>query len=412
MKSLLIILGLLATPFAVAAQERPSSQAVAQDRERATEVMQAATSSAVKNLCDQVSELPLTASINVGRFLQILDKRGELTTDIALANETIGAPRWMDNYTCQVQLEVATPPVMNALVRMAAANPKTTPVSAIQIQRATARWPRQFIATGSATSNTIIRFRPSDSVAWRTVSDPARQKALNDAKTAASRLAMNSVSPVRLSDTKTLGDTFAVRDVGAAVDSWLSHRPVTRVDFKDDLQVEVSLGIEEHDFFNVVREAVKRQSAVPVPPAESQDWNRIEKDFSSQFKAPIGRASAGEAPPPPKAQPHLPKMPPDWINQQMQVEGSAKGAGPLLQTRAEAQRDASAKLQNRIENLKLADTTLRDLAKADPRIAKAIAQGVSTARIYKTDYLDGAVTIHLMCDMRDVWDQLRRAMPQ
>ena len=343
--SLLLIVSLLVVP--AIAQERPSSQVVQQDRERAAAVVKAAMNTAVQGLYDDISLMQLTPNITVGRYLKIMEKEREFMGELYHADQ-IGAPRWVDNYTCQVQLEIATPPVARALVRMAAANPRTTPVSALQIERASARWPRQFIATGNATSDKVIRFRPGENATWRAVSDAARQKALADAKFAATRQAITSVSPVLLSDSKTLGDSFNIREVGSAVDSWLANRPVTRVDFRDDLQVEVSLGVDERDFFNVVRNALQRQKQIKVPPMESNDWKRIEDDFAARFAPPVGRASAGRvavAPAPVRLK--LPARAPQWVTEQILVEGSATGAGPKLKTRSDAERNAAAKLQAR-----------------------------------------------------------------
>jgi hypothetical protein len=406
---LILVPLLFALPLLAA--DRPPQQVVQRDRLAAADTARAATSAAVSGLYDQIGELPLTATLTVAQFLKDLQVQDEFTRTLQRADQ-IGAPRWVDEYTCQVQLEIPALRVSYALRQLAAAYPRASPLTPAQIERAASRWPCQtFAATGSSASSVALpEFRPPPGNRWAAVTLAERRKALAAANSDATYRAMSSVSPVALSDQKTLGDGFAVPEVGDAVRGWLSRRPVTRVDFRDDLQVEVALGVDRRDYFNVVRAALTRQRAI-APPNE-EEWSRVERDFSSRFYSPVGRAAVSD----PKAvvttKPafHLPQRAPEWAHDQIDVQGLASGSGPKLKTALAAEADARAKLHARIENLQLdRNLTVADAAKQSRLVADAVARFVKQAHIFKTEYRpDGTVVVRMSADLGDLWEEMHR----
>src|SRR4051812_46686893 len=86
-----------------------ASSARAQDRmDRASERPQiaAATAEAVANLRDAIERTPINQRVTVGDFLRRTGSQDELNRALQRA-ELVGGPRWVDDDTCQVQLEMS-----------------------------------------------------------------------------------------------------------------------------------------------------------------------------------------------------------------------------------------------------------------------------------------------------------------
>lgn len=412
---LLFALPFLPSGAILAADQAPSEKEVVQlDRGAAAETLRAASRRAVESLYDHISAESITSTVTVGSFIKDLDVKHEFMKTLYRADQ-IGGPRWLDQSTVQVQLEIPTERVVYALKQLKAAYPKQSPVTIDQIEHAAQDWPRVFSATGtSAAAKALVEIRPAASGPWAQIPDAARQKALSAANTDATRRVMDSVSPVVLEDHTTLADGFANPKVGDQVRQWLSQRPVTRVDFRDNLQVEVALAVDEQDLFSVVRDALSQQNAIPLP-KDSADWKRIERDFNARFIPAVGRASVKDVAPPVErvqAAP-LPTQAPTWVTERIDVQGSAdpvQGFNRKLRTAIAAERDARNKLQARIEAFPYdKGMTVGEAAKHDPRLARAVERTIQDARVYRTTYrADGTVEVKVMADMRDLWDELRR----
>lgn len=405
----ILLMILAAGPSPMLAEEAPAP-VVQRDRAGVADTVQAATSRAVSGLYEQVGQMPLTPRLTVAAVLKDLELEEEFTRVLARADQ-LGAPRWIDEHTCQVQLQIPVSRVTYGLRQLAAAYPKSFPVTPVQIELAARNWPRQvFIATGtSASTQALVELRPPMSPRWAVVSEAERRRALTAASADASQRAIQSVSTVRLADQRTVGQTMQIPEVRQAVYGWLSTRPVTRVDFQEDLEVEVALGVDERDFFSVYRSAVTRHEDLPLP-KEPEQWQRIERDFSSQFRTPVGRSSIEQTAPVRPAS-VLPSRPPEWVSERVDIEGAAADAGGKLRTRGAAEADAMSRLQSRVESLMLDDRlTVGDAVKFDPRLAEALRRAARAGRIYKTQYnSDGSATVSLSADLGAVWEELRRA---
>jgi hypothetical protein len=397
--------------WAVLAEEAP--QVVTRDRAGAADTVAAATNRAIEELYVQIAEMPLTPRQSVGQVLKELELEEELKKVLRRADQ-LGAPRWIDEHTCQVQLQITADRVSYGLRQLSAAYPRRFPATPGQIESVARGWPRQvFIATGtSASPKALVEIKPAMSPKWAMVSEVERRRALAAANADASQRAMQSVGPVRLANQKTVGESMQIPAVRQAVQSWLGTRPVTRVDFHEDLQVEVALGVDERDFFSVYRKAISQQPDLPLP-REPAEWQRLEREFASHFRPPVGRSSVqvNAAIRPAEL---VPARAPEWVGQQVEIEGMARSLGPKLRTRYAAEADAQAKLQSRLEDLPLSEgLTVGEAARRDPRLAEAVKRAGRAARIFKTQYnADGSATVHLAADLRDLWEELGRAAGQ
>ena len=379
------------------------------DRQPAA-VVRAATTKAYASLYDQIAQLPLTDTLSVGAFVKLMDAQDEFGLELQRSDQ-LGGPRWIDRNTCQVQLEISTARVTQSLQRIAGARPGRSPVTAAQISRATDQWPQRMIsATGCSTSAVALKdLRPRSGNAWSSVNDRARQQALREANAAAVRRAMDSVAPVVLADGQTIGSAFEKPEVGRSVQEWLASRPVTRVDFRDDMQVEVALSVDEREFYDEIRSVVTPVPGLTLPQTPEQ-WDRVWRDYLGKFHPAVGRAAISAGPLTKAVALRIPAAAPEWVNDSINIQGSASVIGSKLKTAVRAETDARAKLRERIESLELEKgLTMADAAKQDPRVADAVSRFVKSARIYKTEYrADSTVVIHLAADPRDLWEDLRR----
>ena len=372
-----------------------------------SDTVRAATSNAVRNLYDEVGRQQLKPNLSVRAYLRSMEMENEFIRTLQGA-EQIGEPRWQ-NSTCQVQLEIPASRVSYTLRQFADANQRHSSITSQEIERATRNWPQTvFGATGSATGSGVdIRPRPGNP--WNAVGPNVRQQALDDAALDAARRVMDSVKDSPLGNKKTVGDAWADPKIGKPVQDWLTSRPTSRVDFKDNMDVEVAMAADPQSFFDVFRTTVMAQGEPLIK--NGDDWRDIEKDFLAKTAAAVGRAHAREA----KAAVNvnavrLPPRAPDWVNKSFEVVGNAAPMGGKLKTARAAEHDAQTKLAERIDALDLGNNlTLGQAARQDPRVAAAVSRMVEHVTPYKIQYNpDGSVTVHCEADLRDLWDELRR----
>ncbi len=401
---LLSLLFWLATPILGADTTR--RYAPQYDETSRSECVRAATSNAVRNLYEEVGRQQLTDNLSVRTYLRSMKMEDEFLKTLQSA-EQVGDPRWVRS-TCQVQLEIPATRVSYALRQFADANPRKSPISGVEIDRAARRWPQTvFGATGSAVG-AGADIRPRRDSRWATVATDVRQRALDDAALDAAHRVMDSVKDIPLGDKKTVGDAFAEEAIGNRIRNWITSRPMSRVEFGENLDVEVALAAEPRDLFDVFHETLSSQH-YPLP-SHPEDWRDIEKDFLTKAVPAVGRAHATEA----KATPavivvHLPPHAPAWISKSIPVVGNSKQVGGKLKTQRAAERDAQTKLRDRIELLELDNNvTLGQAARQDPRVAAAISRTIDGISPHKIQYnADGSVTVYCDADLRDLWDELR-----
>jgi hypothetical protein len=401
---LLSVLFCLATPMLGA--ETTRRYAPQYDEAVRSDTVRAATSNAVRNLYNEVARQQLAPNLSVRTYVRSMKLEDDFLKTIQSA-EQVGDPRWVDS-TCQVQLEIPATRVSYALRQFADANPRKSPLTGVEIDRAARNWPQTvFGATGSA-AGSGADIRPRENPRWANIAAEIRQRALEDAALDAAARVMDSVKEIPLGNKKTVGDAFADPQIGNRIRGWITSRPMTRVDFQDNLDVEIALAAEPRELFDTFRETLQNQD--DLRPKNPDDWRDIEKDFLVKTAPAVGRAHVSD----PKVIPaanvvRLPARAPAWITKSITVVGTSPSVGGKLKTARAAERDAQAKLTERIESLELNNNlTLGQAARQDPRLAAAISRAVERVSPHKIQYNpDGSVTVHSEADLRDLWDELR-----
>jgi hypothetical protein len=377
------------------------------DESTRSDTVRAATANAVRNLYDEVGRQQLKPDLSVRKYLRSMEMENEFIRTLQGA-EQVGDPRWVDSM-CQVQLEIPATRVGYTLRQFADSRQKNSLITSQEIERAVRSWPQSvFGATGSAAGRGAD-IRPRAGSRWNAVSPEVRQRALDDAAQDAAHRVMESVKEIPLGNKKTVGDAFADPKIGNPVHNWLISRPMSRVDFRDNLDVEVGLAADAHEFFDMFRVAAMGQNE-PIT-KNPDDWRDIEKDFVAKMAPAVGRAHAREG----KAVAatnvvRVGPQPPAWINKSIDIVGTSGPVGGKLKTARAAERDAQMKLTERIELLELNNNlTLGQAARQDPRIAAAISRTVERVTPHKIQYnSDGSVTVNCEADLRDLWEELRR----
>ncbi len=220
-----LILGLLVMPVR------------ADDESRKTEVA-AATSSAVNRLLDEVEAEPITGGVSVHLLIDKTASQPELLAVLQQAQQ-IGGPRWEDDQTCEIRLDINGDVVYRALVKIAADNPTTSPVPADVVRKNLSGWDgRVFSATGGCVDKLDAVHPPASSIAWKGAADQDVQAALQAARQDLVTRVLDSIGAVELPDNKHIGDALSNPPVASAMANWVGSRPLTRVDFREDSTVD------------------------------------------------------------------------------------------------------------------------------------------------------------------------------
>jgi hypothetical protein len=371
----------------------------------------AATANAIEALRADVADERLSPKVTVQDLLKKTDSAGDLIKALRRA-QRIGGPRWIDDQTCQVRLELGGDRVADALVQIAQTHADTSPIPADAIRQKLQSWDnRTFVATGtSAASEVIGGLRPQGNEAWARVSNEARKAAILSAKQNAAQRAIDGVKPIKLTKTKTVADALANAEVNDAMMAWVQSRPATSVQFRDDLSVDVTLVVPPGEMFDVFRTSLHDKKAVPQP-ASDEDWLRVRKEFVDRATNVTGRGRAvSQAPTQPQLLAILPDEAPKWINQPLTAEATSdRASGGKLRTARAAEDKAITELRKKIDALPLTSSqTIGAVTKQNKSLGDAIDQALQHAKPYKVDYRgDGSVSVKVMLDARDLWDALQ-----
>jgi hypothetical protein len=396
------------------------SVAAAQVRDARRAQVDAAVFNAVEGLYREVTRSPVTGAVTVGELVERVGGRAELIRALQGAQE-IGGPRWLDDQTAQVRLEISGSRVRQVVLQMAASNPRKTPVNADALAALLADWDRKtFGAVGTSTGAAgVVELRPTaEDPAWAGVPEQARRDAIAAARTDAGRRVIDGVRQVELKQGVTVGQVMerAGSPVAGALDRYLADRPVTGVQFRQDRQVEVGLSVPGEELAGVIRGAVE---GMKDPQLAAVDWNGVTGQIVRAVGQGTGVATAGGAvrrepdagvaQVAPSATVRIPAEPPEWVWRQVDADASAKGGESALKCARAAERAAGEKLRAQVDALPLGGMTIGEAGTRDPRVADAVGRGVARARVYKSDYqADGTATVYVSLELRDVWEQLRQ----
>jgi len=384
-----------------------SGQLLADDP-RAVQV-DAAMANGVGKLLSDVRAQPL-GGITVGNLLDQTHATDELLVVLSKAQQ-IGGPRWLDEQTCQVRLEIPSATVAQALVDIAMTHP-TSPLLPPVVQNAANHWQtRTFAAVGTSVGNIESVHPLATNLAWRDVSDDAIHQAIVAARQDAIQHVLDSLGPIPLAGDKTIHDALAIPEVGNGMAQWLAARPVTLVDFRDDRTVQISLLATPAEVMEHLRTVIAGRN--DVPQLAPQVWQMITAQASHAMAPPVGVGSAAATTRPTALA--LPPFPPEWVREQLDAEGKSGPiqAGGQIRTQLRAARDAQAdamtQLQQKVYALPIdTKSTLGDLAQHDPHMAKMIQRSLDQqSHLYRTEYHpDGSVNVRMSINLRDVWERM------
>ncbi len=389
-----------------------ASVVYAQEDVRRAQVI-AAADDASRRLDAEVMSTGVTSDLTVGQLAERTGSREALEQTLRTA-EQVGGTRWIDDQTTQVRLELTGDAVARTLQTAADSHPHALPVSKDVLRSGLKTLKsRTFAATGSSTSAAASdRLRPDPSQSgWRGVSDADRRQAIVAARHNAASRMLDSVSAVEVVPDHPLSEALARPPVQQTVGDWLMSRPITSVEFRDDLEIRLVLGAPPEDFCRVLRAALARQEKTPLPTDEAA-WRRFCERVESHLSLPLGRglvAAPGTAPAVPSAI-VLPAEPPRWVRDAIDVDGAAHGGGPLLRTARVAEDSAMQRMRARVEALPLSPgLTLGQAAHQDAHVADGLTRAMRFAHTYKVDYNDpvpGAVRIKVHIELEDVWREI------
>ncbi len=267
------------------------------------------------------------------------------------------------------------------------------------------------MATGTATTAGVIaRVRPPvEDPNWIGVSDQTRREAIDAARAAANQRVLDSVSSIDLAGGKTVGSVLHDPIVKTSVEAFLNSRPVCSVQFGADRRVTVTLGVKSDDLFDAFRASAIKIGAMT---ADDAAWFTVRDQFARNMAEPIGTAAPTAPAPVPVAQVRAVtfdvNQPPQWVNRQLDAQGTAAWATSKLRTARQAENAANVRLRAQLEALPRDNSlTVGQLAHNDPRIQNAIERAMDRAQLYKVDYHeDGSVTAFVSLEPLNLWGEL------
>jgi hypothetical protein len=372
----------------------------------------AATDNARAALRLQLLDWPITPTLTVDDLLEHSSKTRPFESVLEHAQQ-MGGIRWLDDQTCQVRLQVNGHDVAAALLRIASDKSVHIPRSAGEYRRALAQWDNlSFSADGTSIAPSLAaRLAPAAAQGpWAAVSDRDRQAALIAARDNAIDRILQGIGMVSFPHGHRLADALADRHVSLTIQDWLQSRPITAVEFSDDLEVRLTISAAPDELWTVLRPALADQLRVGVPTTDS-GWQALRSAVIGHIGPGVGRsvAIAGASPQPMVV---LPAQPPAWAATTAQSEGDAHSNGSQLRTARVAEQTAVDRLRAQIEALPLTgNLTLGQAAATDPRIAKAIDRAIDLVQTYEVDYdspAAGAVRAKVQLPLALLWRELNR----
>jgi len=403
-----ILAAIMAVPVLVAAQPLPPVPASSADPRQAG--ISAAIDSAAQGLLDQIESQPLTQAITVKDFLDRTGGRDELRADLA-RSDPVGGPRWLDEKTCQVRLEITGTELVADLANIAARHPDKSPLAAMDLPTVadglSARW---FAATGASTAAGVAPLPPADSP-WMNVAPDDRRRAVAAANAAAIQNILTSLSAIELTPGHPVAEALDVPSIRRALTDWLGDRPVTAVEYRrldsGHLQVEVTLAAAPADVFDTLRTTLTA-AGWPAAPTDPAAWQTVRDEVAQHMAAPTGTAE-------PVAQPAaqmivlLPSVPPAWTRSMADATGLGGPAISSLRAARAAEADAMNHLRAAVFALPLTpDRTIGQATQLDPTLARSVDRAIARgARLYASDYrTDGTVQVRVSLDLRFLWTEM------
>lgn len=369
----------------------------------------AASDDAIATLRADILSARLGGAFTVGRIFDAAGALDRLDKLLATAEQR-GGTRWRDDLTCEVRMELRGAEVAGLLSAIAAEQP-----AKIEMEQAMFRGGlddlagQTFSALGRSTASyDLARIRPPESAAvWNNVRQEDVTAALESAKRNAIGRMFESVAAVEVGRGRRIGDAFGTADSAATVRQWLESRPFTRIEFRDDLEVRVTLAAPADELWPVMHGVLVQEKLGP-PASDDAGWRPIRAAFLAAAVPATGRSTPPTTREGPAAAPPIAQMParePAWVGRQLDADGVAAGAG--LKTARLAESQALNGLREKIAQLPLDGSTLGEVASRDPRVADAIARVIHRAPATKVDYQEqGRVKVRVSLELWLLWREL------
>jgi len=371
----------------------------------------AATDSAVASLVGQIEPEPVAGQLTVKQFLDQTNAQDEFRAALARV-EPMGGPRWLDDQTCQVRLQVSGTEVIVDLANIAVAHKQTAPIAAAILPQVAAglstRW---FAATGTSTAAGVAPPPPMDNP-WAIVTAAERTRAVQAADADAGQTVLVSVADLDLLPGHKLAEAIHDAAVAQALTGWLASRPVTAVEYgqnaQKELEVRVTVAASPAEFFDILKAAITARAVLPQP--DEVGWSVLRQQVVTRMALPVGHATAAVAPA--AALPVvLPAQPPDWARTMADAQGvSGPVPGNPRGAKGVAIDHAMVQLTSQVMGLRLsADLTFDQAAGRDRHIARVVDRTIQgSAVLYRTVYNpDGSVVVHMSLDLHLLWNALQ-----
>lgn len=368
--------------------------------------LDAARASAIERLRADIEAEAVTPAVKVQMLLDRTESQSRLTHLLEQQAQQIGGPRWLDDQTCQVRLDIPATAVRHELQQIASEHAQASPVSFQEMSADLRAWDaRIFSATGTSTGAIESIRPPAGSTAWNDVPPAAVHQAVKAARQDAVDHVLDSIAPVPLAGGKQVGDALAIPEIGDAMANWIGTRPITLADFRDDRQVELTLALTPGELSGRLHDILVRRADVPHP-FDDRGWNAIYEKIAKQMVKPIGKGSVAATTQADAIA--LPVVPPDWVDHQLDAQGSGADRGRLKAARV-AELAADAKLREQINRLPIgSDKTLGDAAALSTKLNAAIDRTITrNARVYRIDYLsEDNATVRMSLDLNRLWEAI------
>ena len=378
-------------------------------QDQATGQESAAAADALQSLRQEVLAASVAPNLTVRDLIDRVGGLEELDKTLRGA-QRVGGARWLDDQTVQVQLVIDGRRIAATLANILRANPKASPLPVDRLMRDLKTLERRtFSATGTSTSAANLeRLRPPPSQrAWQGVSDEDRRRALLAARDNLLSRVLDSLRPIEFDSGKNLGEVLTVSEVNQALTNWLSTRPVTSVEFMDDLSVRLTLYVPPEELWLTLKSAMVHQKQVPMDLGQA-GWDRLQDQVAARVAPAVGTGAVAPGKNAVVQMVAVPSEAPPWANQHAEADAASPAHASKLRTARAAEALAVAKLRQRIEALPLdSKITLGEAARRDPRIGEAIARALGRARPFRVDYgQQGVVTVHVALNLSDLWAEL------
>lgn len=369
-------------------------------------VITAAKESAVQKLLDEIEPALILPNLSVGDLLSQTGGAGSLRDELE-SIDPVGGPRWLDERTCQVRLEISGTEVVVDLANIAARHPELTPIAANDLPNVADRLSARYFAAIGTSSTADEAPPPPPDNPWDAVPPDVRQRAIHAAEIDAAGKILSSIGDVELAPGYPLGGAFAHSEIRQSLTDWIVSRPIMAIDYgvgeQQQLEVKVTLAANPPDLFQTIRATLMARTDVPHPANES-GWYEVRRQIIKKMAN-----STGEASPPSLSEPGLlplPAPPPDWTTHLLDVTGIGGPSPSPLRAARSAEMAALKEVRHHVMELQIyPKLTIGRAAAVDPNLARAVDRAITRySRLYQSDYMsDGRVSVQISLNLHFIW---------